>query len=63
MVITNLILKGVITLYLSRFKYIPLIGTLKNYKKEYFSKDMIAALTVAVVAIPQSDGLCTDCGC
>ena len=54
MVITNLILKGGIPLYLTRFKYIPLVGTIKNYKKEYFSKDMIAALTVAVVAIPQS---------
>jgi len=41
-------------LYLTRFKYIPLIGTLGNYKKEYLSKDLIAALTVAVVAIPQS---------
>ncbi|WP_407309168.1 SulP family inorganic anion transporter [Desulfosporosinus sp. SB140] len=41
-------------MYLTRFKYIPLIGTVKNYKKEYFSKDLIAALTVAVVAIPQS---------
>jgi len=41
-------------MYLTRFKYIPLIGTIKNYKKEYFSKDLVAALTVAVVAIPQS---------
>ncbi|MDQ7092398.1 SulP family inorganic anion transporter [Desulfosporosinus sp. PR] len=41
-------------MYLTRFKYIPLIGTVKNYKKEYFTKDLIAALTVAVVAIPQS---------
>lgn len=41
-------------MYLTRFKYLPLIGTVKNYKKEYFSKDLIAALTVAVVAIPQS---------
>lgn len=41
-------------MYLTRFKYIPLIGTIGNYKKEYFSKDLIAALTVAVVAIPQS---------
>ncbi|HZK84741.1 MAG TPA: SulP family inorganic anion transporter [Desulfosporosinus sp.] len=39
---------------LTRFKYIPLIGTLQNYKKEYFRKDLIAGLTVAVVAIPQS---------
>ena len=46
-------LKGGIRLYLTRFKYIPLIGTVKNYKKAYFSKDLIAALTGAVVAIPQ----------
>ena len=45
--------KGVISLYLTRFKYIPLIGTIKNYRKEYLSKDIIAALTGAVVAIPQ----------
>ncbi|ODA38973.1 SulP family inorganic anion transporter [Desulfosporosinus sp. BG] len=38
---------------LTRFKYIPLIGTVMNYKKEYVSKDLIAALTGAVVAIPQ----------
>ncbi|WP_083237019.1 SulP family inorganic anion transporter [Desulfosporosinus sp. BG] len=47
-------MKGGIRLYLTRFKYIPLIGTIRTYKKEYFSKDLIAALTVAVVAIPQS---------
>lgn len=41
-------------MYLTRFKYLPLIGTLKNYKMEYFTKDLIAAMTVAVVAIPQS---------
>ena len=41
-------------MYLTRFKYLPLIGTVKNYKKGYFTKDLIAALTVAVVAIPQS---------
>ncbi|TGE35064.1 SulP family inorganic anion transporter [Desulfosporosinus fructosivorans] len=41
-------------MHLSRFKYIPLIGTIRNYKKEYISKDIIAALTVAVVVIPQS---------
>ncbi|MDR3602343.1 MAG: SulP family inorganic anion transporter [Desulfosporosinus sp.] len=40
-------------MYLSRFKYIPLIGTVRNYKKGYVSKDVIAALTGAVVAIPQ----------
>ena len=39
---------------MAQLKYIPLIGTIKTYKKEYFSKDLIAALTVAVVAIPQS---------
>jgi Sulfate permease and related transporters (MFS superfamily) len=41
-------------LNLTRFKYLPVIGTVKNYKAEYFRKDLIAALTVAVVAIPQS---------
>lgn len=35
-------------------KYIPLVETVRDYKKEYLSKDLIAALTVAVVAIPQS---------
>ncbi|MDR3602336.1 MAG: SulP family inorganic anion transporter [Desulfosporosinus sp.] len=35
-------------------KYIPLIETIGTYKKEYISKDLIAGLTVAVVAIPQS---------
>jgi len=35
-------------------KYIPIIQTVKDYKKEYVRKDLIAALTVAVVAIPQS---------
>lgn len=35
-------------------KYIPIISTLKNYKKSYVKKDLIAAITVAVVAIPQS---------
>ncbi|MGC7872510.1 SulP family inorganic anion transporter [Desulfosporosinus sp. SYSU MS00001] len=39
---------------LTGFRYIPVISTIKNYKKEYFTKDLIAALTVAVVAIPQS---------
>lgn len=37
-----------------RFKYLPLIGTIRNYKKEYFSKDLIAALTVTVLVIPQA---------
>ena len=40
-------------MHLTRFKYIPIIGTIKNYKKSYVSKDLIAALTGAVVAIPQ----------
>ena len=40
-------------MYLSRFKYLPLIATIKNYKKEYVSKDLSAALTGAVVAVPQ----------
>lgn len=35
-------------------KYIPLIETIRNYKKEYAKKDLIASLTVAIVAIPQS---------
>ena len=35
-------------------KYIPIIQTVRDYKKEYVRKDLIAALTVAVVAIPQS---------
>lgn len=35
-------------------KYIPIIKTVREYKKEYIKKDLIAALTVAVVAIPQS---------
>lgn len=33
---------------------IPLIDTLKNYNKDNARRDIIAALTVAVVAIPQS---------
>lgn len=32
----------------------PAINDIKSYKKEYFTKDLAAALTVAVVAIPQS---------
>lgn len=35
------------------FKYIPLIETLRTYKKSYTKHDLISALTVAVVAIPQ----------
>ncbi len=33
---------------------VPLIDTIKSYKKEYIKKDLVAALTVAIVAIPQS---------
>ncbi|MFZ5644635.1 MAG: SulP family inorganic anion transporter [Bacillota bacterium] len=36
------------------FKYIPLVETIATYKKEYIRNDVIAALTVAVVALPQS---------
>jgi len=35
-------------------KHIPIINTLKTYKKPYIKSDLTAALTVAVVAIPQS---------
>jgi len=35
-------------------KYLPIVESFREYKKEYISKDIIAALTVAVVAIPQS---------
>lgn len=35
-------------------KYIPVLDTVKSYKKEYIKKDTISALTVAVLAIPQS---------
>jgi len=34
-------------------KYFPLLETIRTYKKEYLSKDFIAALTVTVVGIPQ----------
>lgn len=34
-------------------KYLPLVETIRDYRKEYIRKDIIAALTVAVVAIPQ----------
>lgn len=39
---------------MSLFKFLPLIETVSGYKKEYFRSDLIAALTVAVVALPQS---------
>src|SRR5665647_100154 len=35
-------------------KYIPLVDTIKSYKKEYIKKYLMASLTVAIVAIPQS---------
>lgn len=35
-------------------KHFPLVETIKTYKKQYTQKDLIASLTVAVVAIPQS---------
>jgi len=34
-------------------KYIPIIETIRTYKKEYIRRDIIAALTVTVVGIPQ----------
>jgi sulfate permease, SulP family len=33
---------------------IPLINDIKSYRKEYFKFDLIAGLTVAIVALPQS---------
>ncbi|MFZ5590948.1 MAG: SulP family inorganic anion transporter [Bacillota bacterium] len=38
----------------SFIRYVPLIETLRNYKREDLRFDIIAALTVAVVALPQS---------
>ncbi|SHF22261.1 sulfate permease, SulP family [Desulforamulus putei DSM 12395] len=35
-------------------KYVPILETLKNYDKRDFRFDLIAALTVAVVALPQT---------
>lgn len=35
-------------------KYIPLLETIRTYEKGNLKKDIIAALTVAVIAIPQS---------
>ncbi|WP_114638021.1 SulP family inorganic anion transporter [Desulfolucanica intricata] len=35
-------------------KSIPILETVSSYKKEYFRLDLVAALTVAVVALPQS---------
>ena len=34
-------------------KYIPIIETVRNYKKENIKKDIVGALTVTVVGIPQ----------
>ncbi len=39
---------------MSIIKYIPIMDTLVNYKKQDFRFDLIAALTVAVVALPQT---------
>lgn len=46
-------LKGGINVYTTLTKYFPLSLTIKNYKLAYLKKDIIAALTGAVVAIPQ----------
>lgn len=35
-------------------KYLPLVEATRTYKKAYIRKDLVAAFTVAVVAIPQS---------
>jgi len=35
-------------------KYFPFIETVATYQKRYFRRDTLAALTVAVVALPQS---------
>jgi len=35
-------------------RFFPLMDTVANYKKEYIRNDLMAALTVAVVALPQS---------
>lgn len=42
------------TEFLSFLKHIPIINTIKTYKKTYIKSDLIASLTVAVIAIPQS---------
>lgn len=34
-------------------KYLPIVDTIRDYKKENIRKDLIAALTVTVVGIPQ----------
>src|SRR5699024_7623440 len=32
---------------------IPFVGTLRGYRRQYFRKDLIAGLTVALFAVPQ----------
>jgi len=39
---------------MSIIKFIPILDTLMNYEKKNFRFDLIAALTVAVVALPQT---------
>lgn len=34
-------------------KYVPILDTIRGYKREYLKKDIIGALTVLVVGIPQ----------
>ncbi|HEY8804140.1 MAG TPA: SulP family inorganic anion transporter, partial [Clostridium sp.] len=34
-------------------KYIPIVETIRDYKKENIKKDIVGALTVTVVGIPQ----------
>ena len=34
----------------SLLKYIPLIETLRTYRKEYLNRDLVSAMTVAVIA-------------
>ena len=43
-------------IHLSSFaisKYVPILETIRTYKKEYIRRDIVAALTVTVVGIPQ----------
>lgn|GEM_PF-5147325 len=35
-------------------RYFPFAGTVKKYNLEKFQKDIIAGLTVAIIALPQS---------
>ena len=41
-------------------KYIPIIETIREYKKENIRRDIVGALTVTVVGIPQYMALCID---